>query len=167
MLKRAAVVDCRIPPTGRQTVLHRGTGRTAHVGNRIPPFGAGDTVRGTDGGRDHGHERQRRQPSSGDGRDTTKDFCPTGRFSNPSPFDDASGGSTVGWCAPNTWLRLGRQITACGRRLRHNHHVGTAEQQTAPRLRVFCSYAHEDIEFCEALRRHLRGLEHNQVIEFW
>jgi hypothetical protein len=45
--------------------------------------------------------------------------------------------------------------------------VGRADQQTAPRLRVFCSYAHEDLEFCEALRRHLRGLEHNEVIEFW
>ena len=32
---------------------------------------------------------------------------------------------------------------------------------------MFCSYAHEDIEFAKLSVGNLRGLEHNQVIEFW
>ena len=72
--ERTAVGDRGIPPAVRQAVLHGSTGRTAHVGDRIPPLCARGTVRMADGGRDHGYERQRSDPSRGDGRNTSNDL---------------------------------------------------------------------------------------------
>ena len=73
-LERSAVGNRRIPPAVGQAVLHRGTGRTAHVGYRIPPFGAWGTVRVADSRRDHRHECQRSSRSCGSHCDTSKDL---------------------------------------------------------------------------------------------